>query len=88
MFCCFSQVKEYRQKAGTIKRNQQIEKKKNAELLEEARKRDGDNNGETEQMKVWPHHYGNRCHGNGTDSYHGNRADRYYGNENETSENR
>ncbi|KAK7496212.1 hypothetical protein BaRGS_00012622, partial [Batillaria attramentaria] len=33
-------IKEYRQKVGTLKRNQQTEKKKNAQLLEEARKRE------------------------------------------------
>ncbi|GFO15463.1 Elks/rab6-interacting/cast family member 1, partial [Plakobranchus ocellatus] len=33
-------VKEYKQKMGTLKRNQQTEKKKNAQLLEEARKRE------------------------------------------------
>ncbi|XP_070192869.1 ERC protein 2-like isoform X2 [Littorina saxatilis] len=33
-------IKEYKQKMGTLKRNQQTEKKKNAQLLEEARKRE------------------------------------------------
>ncbi|XP_005103673.1 ERC protein 2 isoform X2 [Aplysia californica] len=33
-------VKEYKQKMGTLKRSQQTEKKKNAQLLEEARKRE------------------------------------------------
>lgn len=33
-------VKEYRQKMGTLKRSQQTEKKKSAQLLEEARKRE------------------------------------------------
>ena len=36
----FRLTKEYKQKMGTLKRNQQTEKKKNFQLLEEARKRE------------------------------------------------
>ena len=47
-----SQVKEYRQKMGTLKRNQQTEKKKNAQMLEEARKREVLMDGDASQLKV------------------------------------
>ncbi|XP_061187411.1 ELKS/Rab6-interacting/CAST family member 1-like isoform X1 [Saccostrea echinata] len=44
-------IKEYKQKMGTLKRSQQIEKKKNAHLLEEARRREGDLNDDASQLK-------------------------------------
>ncbi|KAK3608086.1 hypothetical protein CHS0354_004740 [Potamilus streckersoni] len=44
-------VKEYKQKFGTLKRITQTEKKKNAQLLEEARKREEDIVGDAEQLK-------------------------------------
>lgn len=44
-------VKEYRQKMGTLKRNQQTEKKKNAQMLEEARKREVLMDGDASQLK-------------------------------------
>lgn len=37
---------------GTLKRSQQIEKKKSAHLLEEARRREGDLNEDASQLKV------------------------------------
>ena len=37
---------------GTLKRSQQIEKKKNAHLLEEARRREGDLSEDASQLKV------------------------------------
>lgn len=37
---------------GTLKRTQQIEKKKNAHLLEEARRREGDLSDDASQLKV------------------------------------
>ncbi|KAL5013491.1 hypothetical protein ScPMuIL_007761 [Solemya velum] len=43
-------IKEYKQKMGTLKRSQQTEKKKNAQLLEEARKREGDLSDDTSQL--------------------------------------
>lgn len=46
------QVKEYRQKMGTLKRNQQTEKKKNAQMLEEARKREVLMDGDASQLKT------------------------------------
>lgn len=39
---------------GTLKRTQQIEKKKNAHLLEEARRREGDLSDDASQLKVGP----------------------------------
>lgn len=39
---------------GTLKRTQQIEKKKNAHLLEEARRREGDLSEDASQLKVGP----------------------------------
>ena len=45
-------IKEYKQKMGTLKRSQQMEKKKSAHLLEEARKREGDLNEDASQLKV------------------------------------
>lgn len=47
-------IKEYKQKMGTLKRTQQIEKKKNAHLLEEARRREGDLSEDASQLKVGP----------------------------------
>ncbi|GAB1606323.1 ELKS/Rab6-interacting/CAST family member 1 isoform X1, partial [Argonauta hians] len=44
-------IKEYRQKMGTLKRNQQTEKKKNAQMLEEARKREVLMDGDATQLK-------------------------------------
>lgn len=44
-------IKEYKQKMGTLKRTQQIEKKKNAHLLEEARRREGDLSDDASQLK-------------------------------------
>ncbi|KAK3102087.1 hypothetical protein FSP39_008635 [Pinctada imbricata] len=44
-------IKEYKQKMGTLKRSQQLEKKKNAHLLEEARKREGDLSEDASQLK-------------------------------------
>nr|UVH70854.1 ELKS [Octopus bimaculoides] len=45
------QIKEYKQKMGTLKRNQQTEKKKNAQMLEEARKREVLMDGDASQLK-------------------------------------
>ena len=47
-----SVIKEYRQKVGTLKRNQQTEKKKNAQLLEEARKREDTFTDDASQLSV------------------------------------
>lgn len=48
----YSVIKEYRQKVGTLKRNQQTEKKKNAQLLEEARKREDTFTDDASQLSV------------------------------------
>ena len=48
----YSTVKEYKQKFGTLKRIQQTEKKKNAHLLEEARRREEDISTDSLQLKV------------------------------------
>ncbi|KAH9504845.1 ERC protein 2 [Bulinus truncatus] len=45
-------VKEYKQKMGTLKRSQQTEKKKNAQLLEEARKREDSMTDESSHLSV------------------------------------
>ncbi|KAK3800673.1 hypothetical protein RRG08_003079 [Elysia crispata] len=45
-------VKEYKQKMGTLKRNQQTEKKKNAQLLEEARKREDSMSDESSHLST------------------------------------
>ena len=45
-------VKEYKQKMGTLKRSQQTEKKKNAQLLEEARKREDSMSDESSHLSV------------------------------------
>lgn len=45
-------IKEYRQKVGTLKRNQQTEKKKNAQLLEEARKREDTFTDDASQLSI------------------------------------
>ena len=52
IFLLFRQLKESRTKFGTLKRNQNTEKKKNAQLLEEARKREGSMTDDTQQLKV------------------------------------
>ena len=46
------QLKENKQKMGTLKRNQQTEKTKNAQMLEEARKRETEVSDDASQLKV------------------------------------
>ena len=48
----YSTLKEYKQKFGTLKRIQQTEKKKNAHLLEEARRREEDISTDSMHLKV------------------------------------
>ena len=50
--CDDRQLKEYKQRMGTLKRNQQTEKNKNAQMLEEARKRETEVSGDATQLKV------------------------------------
>lgn len=48
----FSLVKEYKQKVGTLKRKQSMEKKNSATLLEEARKREDSLYDDASQLEV------------------------------------
>lgn len=50
-------MKEYKQKMGTLKRNQQTEKKKNAQLLEEARKREDSMTDDASHLSVSCKHF-------------------------------
>ena len=45
-------MKEYKQKMGTLKRSQQTEKAKNAQMLEEARKREENVSDDATSLKV------------------------------------
>jgi len=52
LFIDYSTVSQYKQKFGTLKRQHQKDKQKNAHLLEEARRREEDIEYGSEQLKV------------------------------------
>ena len=53
MFCHDSQLKDANKKLVAVKRDQQTQKRKNAQLLEDSRRREGELSSDTHQLQVF-----------------------------------